>query len=312
MLRIQRSLQKIKKKATAIKGMVIAIAIILIALSTISISSCTKSRAPEKGITTCVIGNVWITRPNMERTQLKVQNEIKKGDVINTDTNAFAIIQIGDTKLVRIESNTTISVSSKLITGKQEFSLDQGQVMAKLKKLQKNESFKITTPTMIAAVRGTTFGVSYSKNRGTVATKSGKVEVSHIAEDKNLMVETGNTIVITDKAEMRTIELTEDLELSKIDHVEFNQNIEAPKSDELNKIQQKVMENDKKIDEEIRLKTIPQTLEKIREKFGRIDEVSLFDGRVIKGAIIKRGPKWKMVVPGRYIFIRGSKIRYTK
>jgi len=53
------------------------------------------------------------------------------------------------------------------------------------------------------------------------------------------------------------------------------------------------------------------TLPCLKEKYGRIDVVTLFTGRVIKGVIISRGNSFSIITPDGVISVDASKIMKT-
>ena len=56
----------------------------------------------------------------------------------------------------------------------------------------------------------------------------------------------------------------------------------------------------------------PKSIEQIKEVFERIDEVSLYSGKVIKGAIITRGMTYSILTTGGVVNIPESQVRTVK
>jgi len=53
------------------------------------------------------------------------------------------------------------------------------------------------------------------------------------------------------------------------------------------------------------------SMEEIRSRYGRIDVVTLYSGRVIRGAIVSRGASVGIITPSGMVSIRANEIRQT-
>ena len=90
---------------------------------------------------------------------------VKENDIITTGENASCDVKIGDS-IIRIKSQSKAIMSSLLRKGTTEnttINLDSGKIICKAKKLLKDDSFIVKTPTTVAAVRGTQFIVEADK-----------------------------------------------------------------------------------------------------------------------------------------------------
>lgn len=121
-------------------------------------------------------------------------------DVIRTAENAFCIILLQDGHIVRISSNSEVSMSS-LISEKIEIKLINGRLRAKVSKLKPNSTFNVITPTSVCAVRGTDFVVEYQDGITRVEVYEGVVE----AKEET----TGNRVLVRE-GEFTTIEPTQE------------------------------------------------------------------------------------------------------
>ena len=268
-----------------------------------------------EGIVICRIGDVYVTHPGEEKILLKVREAVRKGDIITTDDKSFVLIQIGNEKLLRIQPKSEVAVNSMLNSENNEFSLKLGTILSRLKKLRDNETYKIKSRTITASVRGTTFGVSCTKNNCTVTVKDGVVEVYQNTQNNKLIAKTGEAIVALKDMEKRPITKIENLEIKRIDAILYQDKTKNMTDSEVETFQELVIKNDAEIDKlitELIASSIPQTLEEIREKYGRIDTIHTFQGKIYRGSIMSRGARWKILVPGRYIFVPGRNVRYTK
>ncbi len=115
----------------------------------------------------------WVTAQN--------GMELKLGDSIRTLNNSLASIIFYDSSVVRLESNTEVNIQ-ELISNKNTttISLKQqtGEIWSKVLKLAGMETdLNIETPTTVATVRGTAFGVVIEGNSTEVVVAEGKVGV---------------------------------------------------------------------------------------------------------------------------------------
>ena len=60
------------------------------------------------------------------------------------------------------------------------------------------------------------------------------------------------------------------------------------------------------------IKKKKRTIEEIKGVFGRTDEIILYSGKVIKGAIIERGEKYSILTPERVIKISAKDIQSVR
>ncbi len=116
---------------------------------------------------------------------VQIGDILKENDMILTGANSSCDLKIGDS-MIRIKENSKLLVSQILRKEKTEnvmLGLDVGKMLCKPKKLMKNESFLIKTPTAVAGVRGTLFTVEADKKKTTrIKVYNGKVSVARRIE----------------------------------------------------------------------------------------------------------------------------------
>ena len=246
---------------------------------------------------------------------------LSAGDVIATGDKSHATIQIGDRGVTRVERNSRVEITKLFSVGDGEMFLHKGEVAAKIARLQRSESFKVKSPTAIAAVRGTEFIASYKNGSGRVAVREGKVVVTPMeggkeAPARETLVEQGKTAEIrVDEAapaeakitvELRPISELEvmkieilaaapiipDIEKAKVEEIVI---ASAPVVEKEKEPEPKIVAEEKKERSEEKAEKIEKlirkqsaTMEEIKEAFDRIDEISLYNGKVLRGAIIER------------------------
>ena len=146
-----------------------------------------------EGLVNFLGGEVFIIKKD-GRVAAKVGDVVKQGMKVETGRKSFVDIYFGE-NAVKVLESTVIEVK-QLITnvkssGEQtELFVEKGQVLSRIsKKLSKEDSYKITTPTTVASVRGTDFMVSEEGGRGKVACLDGKVAVKEATQDDSKYVE---------------------------------------------------------------------------------------------------------------------------
>lgn len=243
------------------------------------------------------IGEPDITHNDGITEPVTLKMLIKKGDIIRTKSG-YMLVQIGDSILIRIQPNTIIGISKLFEGSETSISLNNGQLVTHVKKLGKDTSFKIKTPTTVASVRGTQYSVSYYKNRSVLAVKEGRVQLDTRVNntDKQIMVETGNTMVIN-RGKSRSINEFELLEIEKLSHVPLSSKSSLEGDDVYREIAKTAEEKEQAINKEILAKggPIPRTLDEMLIKFGYINRVTLYNNKYYAGVILSRGRDVKIM-----------------
>lgn len=139
--------------------------------------SCSQFRQEDDFATiTFYIGDV---KKNAQ--EAKIGEILKVNDKIITGAGSTCDIRIGDS-IIRVKEKSTMLISKILREGQLEsvtLGLDIGKMLCKPKKLLKNESFYVKTPTAVAGVRGTRFTVEADAKKTTrIKVYDGKVRVA--------------------------------------------------------------------------------------------------------------------------------------
>jgi len=255
-------------------------------------------------------GTATIQSVNSQPRQIKIQDAVKDGDTIETGDKSSVIVQVGDELLVRFEANTKVSVTSISDIARRQISLEKGKVLSSVKKLKKGNEYFIKTPTAVASVRGTEFLTDYAEGKTTVAVGKGSVSVVKSGTKEEKLVNPGNSVVVAEKFEMRGINKVETLELKKLEKTPVVKEIEKLTPEELNKAYKESSKNDEEINEEIE-KLNGMSFEEMKAKYKRIDIITLYNGRVIKGVIITRGINLKILTPGGVVTVLAKDVQRT-
>lgn len=117
-------------------------------------AGCGREAVDEHAEVSFMIGEVLINSVSAEIGTL-----INQEDTITTSSGAFCDVKIGDS-IIRIRENSKVVFATLFKSDTAEdtmLHLDHGRMLSKPKRLLRNESFKVSTPTAVAAVRGTQF-----------------------------------------------------------------------------------------------------------------------------------------------------------
>ena len=273
--------------------------------------SCSKKDS--RALVSFFAGDASIERGAEASRQLAVGEELKNGDRIKTGARSFVMVKIGGDINLRIGENSETVLSSIDKGGDREIFLANGKVLSWVEKLKKGDEYRVKTSTAIAAVRGTKFLTEHAAGRSVVAVGEGKVKVTGIKKNEETLVETAHTAVVEEIIEERDITPVEQLEIKRFDTVAVIEKIE--KSGEavtdVNAAEALKIEDDINREIETLEKNRNLTMEEIRARYGRIDVITLYNGRVIRGAIMSRGASVSILTPIGPVTVRANEIRQT-
>lgn len=308
----------------------------MIALLTVIVSAygCKKEETGA-GVVTFALGSVKIQHQGQELADCKVKDTVREPDTIVTGPASMAVLQFSDDCTVQIYENTSFKI---LASGEKsrELFLKDGQVLTRLVKSE-STGLNVKTPTAIAGVRGTRFIVNYRKGVTQVAVDEGKVAVRASRQDETgvaadesavskeeVVAEAGKTAVVKAQVPLsagkeaalvinvRDITKDEKQELKKFGAVPIIEDIEKKSIEEIESVIRKGIGHYTQ-DQQSRIKDLmarpARSMDEIREVFKRVDEVTLYNGRVIQGAILSRGETYRILTPDGVITVTEEEIK---
>jgi len=149
-----------------------------------------------------VKGDVKIITSSEEEVSLtdNYQYPLEAGDVIKTGYDGYAQIFVNNIGIIGIDRNTEFEISEP--SNDMIFTLDIGAIVSKFENLIKNKmSLKIKTPSAVIGIRGTEFGVEYSKfGEETTAGVFDEGEISVYpgeTEDENQAIKIGKNMEVS-------------------------------------------------------------------------------------------------------------------
>lgn len=250
-----------------------------------------------KGFVLLAEGMVKIMRNNREIREMGTKERIVSGDVITTSAESKFLFQM-EKSLVRLMPLSSVSVDMGLKI--KSILLRKGTVLCRVKHLEGNETFRIMTPNAGIVVTGTGFSVTCNKKITSVTVSEGTVKATNLVNKNEVPVREGESVVISGTSIVKKPEKTgsERMELLlRFGKLEYMENINNREARELRKA---VMSAMKKMNENAgeKKRNGGETYDKIREKYGRLEEVRLYNGQILTGAIISRGRFFTIVTTG--------------
>lgn len=307
------------------------------------IQNCKKNDEPLHGIVTFTYGNLKINNQGAS-----VGNRVKENDCLKTSDNSLAVVQISQTAVITLRSNTELKFNNLAVKNdtSQDISLYQNSGSTFHKVIKKGTAYSVKTPTVTASVRGTSFNVIIGEGSSRVSLLNGKVNVASQVEKLNEVVLNPGEYVdaaqdkISDISRIPADDAEKLTQLDSISAVADADKLTPQKTDTgippvYDVIPESVKENllkddvrDKPADKtgsEKKGEYIPdtkavkalikkenRTVEDIKTVFNRIDEITLFSGRVIKGAISERGEKYSVITTDGVMNISEKEIQRVR
>jgi hypothetical protein len=164
-----------------------------------------QNTVPIKGIINFIAGDVKLIDPNGNIKKATIGDEITQGMKIEAvGKKSFVDIFIGD-YIIKVLGETKVDVQKlfeNVTDGNKEarFLVEKGSLFSKITtKLAKSDKYEVTTPTAVAAVRGTEFLVTEENGKSNIACLTGLVSVL------NNSLKDANTVELQPKEETDVI-----------------------------------------------------------------------------------------------------------
>jgi len=242
-------------------------------------------------------GNAFKTLDNSQQ-KIQINELIEKDSVIKTNEKSFITLQLGEYGIVKIMPQSKVEIVSLLDSNRALFFLHKGSVFINLKKLTTPSQFAVETKNSEVLIKGTIFNVQYKKlgtkvvvYEGLVTVKRPNVKNDITEEIKQLPA--NKTAVITESIVIRPMNNKERLDGNIIKELLPVENKDEYKKEKIKPIKSKEK----------------QTLREIKNRYKRIDILTLYNERIIKGAIISRGAMFKIITPHGLVSVKKDYIK---
>lgn len=128
-------------------------------------------------------GELTVRSPRQVARPLRLMDQVASGDELMTGANSEAVIRAPDGSTVRIFPDSHVVFNERSADIQEFLRLFLGSIKVHIEKLSgRPNPHKLTTPTAIIAVRGTTFSVFVDETEATlVAVDEGEVSVANVA-----------------------------------------------------------------------------------------------------------------------------------
>jgi hypothetical protein len=190
---------------------------ILALITLFTIFNCSKTEEGSGGfIVQNYIGTVSIQGTGASRLP-EIGSPVSEGDTVITGSQSTIDLVYNETALLRINENTTVRIDSLMarIKNTMEIALEKGTVYTAVEKLKSDENFRISTKTMVAAVRGTNFRVSADENSSETDVLTGTVKVNPV-QDGRVVSDISNEVRENNSAEIKKEQIGEILKSRKL------------------------------------------------------------------------------------------------
>ena len=139
-------------------------------------------RRPRPARATAVRGNAWLTRhPEASRTRLTKGDRLNVGDGVRTGNNGHVRIRLADGTTLSVEPASRLMFNRLTQYGRgamadTRMTLEQGRIETRVEPTEDRGSrFEIHTPSAVAAVRGTHFGLEARQDGTLLEVREGEV-----------------------------------------------------------------------------------------------------------------------------------------
>ncbi|MBN2402158.1 MAG: FecR domain-containing protein [Spirochaetes bacterium] len=264
----------------------------------------------QKGFVLLAKGDAKILRDNKELPAIKEKYRLITNDEIVTGADGTMVFQMEKKTLVRImpESSGTAEIDLKA----KSIYLRNGTVLCNVQDLERDEKFSVSTPNAVVFVTGTQFSVTYESERTRVAVLKGSVQAENLKSGETTLVDEGKAAVIFGYGfEMKDSEAAEKIILQRFGRVEYMEHIMNTSEREMEKFREAVIVMDGEsegAEEDIKI----DTLDDIKRKYGRLEEIQLYNGKRYTGAIISRGGIYSFITVDGIKKIPAKDVKYVR
>lgn len=254
-----------------------------------------------KGVIAALSGDLVINRNNTELISHKTKDGINEGDEIITG-NSSILLQFGNGIVVKIMKRSTVLV----VKSGARFDLKAGGILSRVPKQAPASEYGVHTPDSIITVKGTEFGVFYENGKTKVTVTHGTVTVKHKLSGTEYEVQEAYESEVNADKKIRPLTEESKPVMNGFSELNYTDAIHAKSDEELKVLKEKLAASDE-------LKPAGKmTLAEMKEKYGRLDEVMLYNGKKYTGVIISRGGVYKILTPSGTISVSARDVKGSR
>lgn len=189
--------------------------------------------------------------------------------------------------------------------------LRSGCILNRVQKLEPGSEYVIKTPDCAVMVKGTEFGVFYDNGKTEVFVSKGIINIKITGSGTEYEIKDGNATLVNDKKEIFPIREDELILIRGFADLTYTDLIYTKSAEELQTVKNKLIESDK---QKTRKTGHPGklNLKEISVKYGKLDEVILYNGKKYTGAIISRGTEYKILTPDGIVSVQSKEVKGTR
>ncbi len=249
-----------------------------------------------------------IIRNGSELISHKAADFLIQGDEIVTGDSS-ALFQFANGAVVKVMKRSSV----KAVTFGSQFRLDliQGGILTRIPQMTSGSGYSVYTNDSVISVKGTEFGVTYADGKTAVFVTDGTVIVKHFPSGIEYDVTAGNSSEVSGDGKVTPLHPDHSLIMKGFADLTYVESLSTKSSGEIQEIQEKLKASDDiKSDETQQSKRL--TLEELKTKYGKLDEVMLYNGRKFTGVIISRGSIYKILTPAGTVSVPAMDVKGSR
>ena len=264
-------------------------------------SQIAESEKSMGGTVSILSGTADYERQNIVKN-IRTGNKISAGDRITASKDSSLFLNLDGGAVISIMNNTqfTLLQNDKDMV---RIELKKGYLMSKVPS-PFNGVYEIITPDASVKVTGTVFSVVYADKKTSVSVLQGTVSAVHTTSGAEGTLKAGDRVEADKKMTAEKIREKEKSLLNRFSDISLTkitpENSGEKKLSELNTIYKEMNHAQSSL-----------TLEGIRKKYGKIDQVILYSGRKYTGAILSRGASFRIITVRGVVKVPAKNIKTT-
>lgn len=261
-------------------------------------SSHTASRFSAVAVTS---GTVGIQRgASAVRSDDKI--ELSPGDTVTTGPASSALVRFSSHDIMILHDSICRFETSG--PGIDTVRFNRGEIMLRNAGSSSGSGLEVITPNAQITVKGTLFSVSVDADTTTVQVKEGSVAVRRLDSADKRVVSGGEQALVNSAIEVKPSGKLTDERLAEYGKMEI------PADGQL--IRKSIERTRIRLDNIKDEGSFPMTIDQLKEKYGHVEEIVLFNGQVIIGSVVSRAEVLSVATANGMIRIPAGSVQGMK